>query len=203
MPKKIIRKTPALIIVSLVLLLFVFTFISATTQTADAGAWKTAVDPWVLQTAEENGQTEFLVFLSEQANLSAAADLSTKIEKGTFVYEQLSETAARTQPAVIAALEAQNVEYRPFWVANMIWVRGNAAIVQAMAERDDVSHIYANPTVKADLPTQEEYIEQMQAIEWNILLVNADDVWGEGITGQGAVIGGQDTGYDWDHPASA
>lgn len=201
MPKKIIRKTPALIIVSLVLLLFVFTFISATTQTADAGAWKTAVDPWVLQTAEENGQTEFLVFLSEQANLSAAADLSTKIEKGTFVYEQLSETAARTQPAVIAALEAQNVEYRPFWVANMIWVRGNAAIVQAMAERDDVSHIYANPTVKADLPTQEEYIEQMQAIEWNILLVNADDVWGEGITGQGAVIGGQDTGYDWDHPA--
>ena len=39
------------------------------------------------------------------------------------------------------------------------------------------------------------------AIEWNILKVNADDVWALGFTGQGVVIGGQDTGYDWDHPA--
>ena len=40
-----------------------------------------------------------------------------------------------------------------------------------------------------------------QAVEWNILKVNADDVWAAGYTGQGAVVGGQDTGYDWDHPA--
>ncbi len=26
-------------------------------------------------------------------------------------------------------------------------------------------------------------------------------MWAAGYTGQGAVIGGQDTGYDWDHPA--
>jgi subtilisin family serine protease len=39
------------------------------------------------------------------------------------------------------------------------------------------------------------------AIEWNILKVNADDVWAAGVTGEGAVIAGADTGYDWDHPA--
>jgi subtilisin family serine protease len=32
-------------------------------------------------------------------------------------------------------------------------------------------------------------------------LINAPDVWGEGINGEGVVIGGQDTGYDWQHPA--
>lgn len=195
------RKLTTLSIVSLTVLLVAFTFISAQTRTADAVAWQVDVDPWVLQTADANGQTEFLVFLTEQADLSGADSLTTKVEKGIYVYERLTETAARTQPAVTAALDSFGVEYRPFWVANMIWVRGDMAVIQAMAQRDDVSHIYANPTVKADLPTAEEYIDQMQAIEWNILMVNADDVWGEGFTGQGAVIGGQDTGYDWDHPA--
>jgi subtilisin family serine protease len=31
--------------------------------------------------------------------------------------------------------------------------------------------------------------------------INADDVWAAGYEGQGVVIGGQDTGYDWSHPA--
>lgn len=38
-------------------------------------------------------------------------------------------------------------------------------------------------------------------MEWNLQLVGADQVWALGATGQGVVIGGQDTGYDWDHPA--
>ena len=39
------------------------------------------------------------------------------------------------------------------------------------------------------------------AIEWNITKVNAPTVWAAGFTGQGAVVAGQDTGYQWDHPA--
>ena len=39
------------------------------------------------------------------------------------------------------------------------------------------------------------------AIEWNITKVNAPSVWAAGYTGQGAVVAGQDTGYQWDHPA--
>jgi uncharacterized repeat protein (TIGR01451 family) len=38
-------------------------------------------------------------------------------------------------------------------------------------------------------------------LEWNIDLVNAEQVWARGFTGQGVVIGGQDTGYEWFHPA--
>ena len=40
-----------------------------------------------------------------------------------------------------------------------------------------------------------------QGVEWNIIKVKAPDVWAMGFTGQGVVIGGQDTGYQWDHPA--
>jgi subtilisin family serine protease len=38
-------------------------------------------------------------------------------------------------------------------------------------------------------------------IEWNISQVNAPAVWALGYTGQGAIVAGADTGYDWDHPA--
>jgi serine protease AprX len=38
-------------------------------------------------------------------------------------------------------------------------------------------------------------------IQWNIEKVAAPFVWAEGYTGEGVVIGGQDTGYEWGHPA--
>ena len=41
----------------------------------------------------------------------------------------------------------------------------------------------------------------VDGVEENLIRVNADDVWALGYTGQGIVVGGQDTGYDWDHPA--
>ena len=167
---------------------------------ASAAPWQTKVDSWVLETAQA-GDTEFIVFLAEQADLSAADSLAGKLAKGEFVYRTLSETAARTQSPVIAVLEDLGVEYRAYWVANFVWVRGSEAIVQAMAERADVAHIYANPAVRMELPVESGSAAAPSVIEPNIAWVNADDVWAAGFNGAGVVIGGQDTGYDWDHPA--
>jgi serine protease AprX len=168
-----------------------------------APAWQSKVDAWVTATAA-SGDTEFLIYLSEQADLSAAAALPTKLEKGQYVYEALTRVAQHTQAPVIAALQASGAEYRLYWVANMIWALGDEQLVQALAARPDVAHLYANPQVQLAEPVSDPAADSMQApqaVEWNILKVNADDVWAAGYTGQGAVIGGQDTGYDWDHPA--
>ncbi len=200
------RKSPKATILFILLVLLLSSASTAPgviTTAAQEALWQSKVDPWVLETGT-TGQTEFLVYLIEQADLSGAAALKTKLEKGSYVFEQLTAVADRTQPAVTAALKAQGVQYRPYWVANMIWVRGGLEVVQAMSERADVAHIYANPTVIADVPEPDPAKDSPaspEAIEWNILKVNADDVWAAGFTGQGAVIGGADTGYDWDHPA--
>ncbi len=37
--------------------------------------------------------------------------------------------------------------------------------------------------------------------QWNIVKIRAPDVWALGYTGQGAVVGSQDTGFQWNHPA--
>ena len=190
-------------------LLIVIIILSVLPHRVEASAWQAKVDPWVLDTSAQ-GDTEFLIFLTEQADVSGAARLATKLEKGKLVLEQLNEVAQRTQPAVIAALKKFGTEYRAFRVANLIWARGSRQVIQAVAERADVARIYANPQVQLDLPatpaftvenTQPDQTAGLQAIEWNITKVNAPQVWAAGFTGQGAVIAGQDTGYDWDHPA--
>jgi serine protease AprX len=196
------KKVAGLLIIFLVILLNAIGIANRPTA-ALADTWQSKVDPWVLETAAAHGQTEFLVFLAEQADLSGAAALPTKLEKGQYVYETLTEVANRTQPPVRAALDSLGVQYEPYWVANMFWVRGDMNVVQTMAERSDVAHVYANPTVHVSevYPAEEIPSEHPESVEWNIVKVNADDVWALGYTGQGAVIAGQDTGYDWDHPA--
>ncbi len=188
---------------SIFVLIALMTVSFSAAPAASASPWQAKVDPWVLTTGAQ-GETEFLVYLTEQADLSGADSLATKLEKGAYVYQRLTEVAGRTQPAVMAALKNQGVAYKPYWIANLIWVRGSLETVQTLAQRNNVAHIYANPKVKVDLPSPDPTSElpaSPNAIEWNILKVNADDVWAAGYTGQGAVIGGQDTGYDWEHLA--
>ena len=191
---------------SLITLLVLLTIVSSSLALAAQeapDAWRAKVDPWVLDTASE-GETEFIVFLAQQANVSGAEALKSKVEKGRFVFEALTQTADATQGPVLKALQAAGVEYRPYWITNMIWVRGGMSAVEAMARRSDVAHVYANPTVHVDEPVSKgdsAAPASPSAIEWNITKVNAPSVWAAGYTGQGAVVAGQDTGYQWDHPA--
>jgi serine protease AprX len=171
---------------------------------ASAVSWTNKVDPWVLNSASL-GDSEFLVYLASQADLSGVATLSTRSEKGWYVYRSLTSIAEKTQPPLVAELKRLGVAYRPYWVANMIWVRGSLSTVQQLALRSDVAHLYANPSVVNDIPATSGITTAQnsapQGVEWNINWVNAPQVWALGDTGQGIVLGGQDTGYDWDHPA--
>jgi len=60
------------------------------------------IDPWIVERLAEKGESEFLVFLGEQADLSGAAVLKTKAEKGRFVFDRLTAVAQRTQADVVA-----------------------------------------------------------------------------------------------------
>ncbi len=164
------------------------------------------VDPWVLDqlVLSPSGESEFLIVLAEQADLSGAAALSTKLAKGRFVVEQLRETAARTQAPLLDELARAGVVHRPFWIANFVWAKGDAAALASIAARPDVASIAANPRVAEAGPFAGDAPASSfapAAVEWNITKVNAPQVWALGYTGQGAVVAGQDTGYDWSHPA--
>ncbi|MDT8307836.1 MAG: S8 family serine peptidase, partial [Anaerolineae bacterium] len=164
-------------------------------------AWHAQVDRWILDTLADEGEAEFLVFLTSQADLSGAAAIRDKRARGAYVVEQLKTTAGRTQPAVSAALDRLGVAYRPYWIANVIWVRGPASAVEQLAQRGDVARLYANPRLQIDLPAPERSALSPQVVEPSLSHIEAPAVWAMGITGAGVVVAGQDTGYQWDHPA--
>jgi len=170
-------------------------------------AWTAKTDPALLAATADGATAEFLVVLEAQADLSGAARLGDKTARGRHVYETLTAVAARTQAPLRALLDAHGAPYRAYWVTNMLWVRGDRALVQTLAARPDVTYVYANTPRRVDLP-QPSAVAPRSAddsaavdVEWNVAFVGAPEVWAAGFTGQGVVIGGQDTGYDWQHEA--
>ncbi|HTP09218.1 MAG TPA: S8 family serine peptidase [Anaerolineae bacterium] len=163
------------------------------------------IDRWVIDRTADNQQAEFLVVLADRADLSGADRLTTKAAKGRYVYETLFTHAQVTQRPIIAWLQQHDVEYRSFYIVNAIWVKADRETALALAARSDVARLDGNPQIYNDLVQPEKSIgpqpERVASIEPGIQYVNAPQVWDLGFTGQGIVIGGQDTGYLWNHPA--
>lgn len=188
--------------VSGLVLLFMAT--SAAAASAPSPAVLQKIAPWVLQKTEAGQAAEFLLVLGDQADLTPAAALETKAEKGRFVYETLFKRAQETQAPLLADLRARGVEHRSYYIVNMIWVKGDRALALDMAARGDVARIDGNPVIHNVLPRaqdQSERISSPNAPGANISYVRAPEVWALSITGSGVVVGGQDTGVDWNHPA--
>ena len=197
------HQLPRVALFALTLLASFIVVAHASTARASS-VWTAKVDDSLLRATADGATAEFLIVLDAQAALDGANDLRDKTERGRYVYETLTALAARTQAPLRALLDARGATYRSYWISNMIWARGDRDLVQLMAARPDVSHVYANEWRRVQLPkpsTPPIGPRALEMIQWNVSLANAPSVWAEGYFGQGAVIGGQDTGYDWDHPA--
>jgi len=162
------------------------------------------IAPRVVTETQNGGTTEALVVLAEQADLSPAANLQTKVEKGRFVVDALREVANRTQPPILRMLEARGVPHQSFYIVNMIKITGGRSVMEDLAARSDVASIDANPYVKNPLPHAGFGIPSSNVpptIEWNVQRVKAPDVCALGFRGEGLVVAGNDTGTQWDHPS--
>jgi serine protease AprX len=163
--------------------------------------WRSKVDAGVLLKSA-TAETEFLVWLGEQADLSDATRFTDREARISHVHARLNAVAQRTQRPLIEALERAGAEYRSYWVANMIWVRGGSALLESLARSDGVAGVYANTPYTVPLPEDEARVAKTSAgIEWNVLKIDAPDVWALGYHGEGVVVADADTGVDWDHPA--
>jgi serine protease AprX len=165
------------------------------------------IAPWVLEQTANGKQAEFLIVLADQADLRGAETLTTKDEKGRYVRAVLWDKAQATQGPLLQWLSEHKVEHRSFYVVNLIWVKGNLDLAQAMAARPDVLRVEGNPLIHNNIPDPlpADKITSQPAtpdtVEPGITYVHAPLVWALGYTGQGIVVGGADTGYRWTHQA--
>ncbi len=199
-------KLRVLIVLILVALMFASAHSSASGLQQAGRLTSSKIAPWVLEHTADGKEAEFLVVLADQADLSAAEKLQTKEEKGWYVYKTLYEKAQLTQQTILDWLKANSVEHRSYYIVNMIWVKGKIEVAQALAARADVARVEGNPVIHNDLPDPSLPPEKGQpaapaAISSGVSYSRAPEVWAIGYNGQGIVVGGADTGYQWDHPA--
>jgi serine protease AprX len=165
------------------------------------------IAPWVIEHTASGQQAEFFVVLSKQAELSAAATLTTKSEKGRYVYDALRNKSETTQQPMLQWLRERGIEHRSFYIVNAILVKGSREIAEALAARPDVVRIEGNPHIQNSLPEPAALVggssplHRPETIEPNITYTHAPDVWALGFRGQGITIGGADTGQRWTHNA--
>ena len=69
------------------------------------------IAPWVMEHTANGQEAEFFVVLADQADLSAADTLSTKAEKGRFVYQTLQSKAQTTQDSILQWLRDRAIEH--------------------------------------------------------------------------------------------
>src|SRR6266536_6222706 len=162
------------------------------------------IAPWVTEHTANGQQAEFFVVLADQANLSPAAALPTKAQKGRFVHDALLNKAQTTQAPILQWLAERGIEHGSFYIVNAILVKGSREIAEALASRPDVARVEGNPVIQNPLPEALEGPVQPEApvaIEPGINYTHAPDVWALGFTGQQIVVASADTGVRWTHNA--
>src|SRR5437667_6929240 len=165
------------------------------------------IAPWVVEHTAYGQQAEFFVVLADRADLSPAANLPTKTEKGRFVYQTLWDKAQNTQGPILQWLRERNIEHQSFYIVNSILVKGTREIAAALAARPDVARVEGNPHIHNDLP-QPGPVDELplqpgapKTIEPGIVYTHAPDVWALGFKGETIVVASADTGVRWTHNA--
>lgn len=163
------------------------------------------IDPVLRADAGQGGRVDALIVFGDQSRpaltpLDPRADYR---ERRRALVDALRARAGAQQADARAWLDARGIAYRPYWIVNVISVRLDANQIDALAQREDIARIAANRRITVRLPQSSTALSSTapQEIAWGVSKINAPDAWTAGYTGQGVVIGGQDTGYQWDHPA--
>lgn len=148
---------------------------------------------------------DVIIIFKSGANLSKARILPTKEAKGDFVYTTLQKQAD-IQRDVISLLQRDKIFFEPLWIVNALRVVADEQWLKNLEGHNEIIRIIPNTVfVTSPQPDLVQYkiLDELEvkATTWGINKINADSVWALGIMGQGVVVGGQDTGYDFDHPA--
>ncbi len=129
-----------------------------------------------------------------------AYEYKTKESRAKYVYQKLWNHALSTQKTAIDYLKNHHKEHQSFYIVNMVRAKLDSTDIKYLKALPEVMDIIPNGKMEMARPARENPAEK-RTTEWGLDMIKAPDVWALGYTGQGVVIGGQDTGYKWDHDA--
>jgi subtilisin family serine protease len=145
------------------------------------------------------------VILADQADVRAADSISERDARVRYVYETLTQHAGTTQADLRATFDRFGIDYRPYYLVNALEVDGGPLLRVYLELQPEVDRVIDSPRLRPlprRVPPGTGSYFAPDEPQWNITSIGADRVWADfGVTGQGIVVGGSDTGVQGDHPA--
>jgi subtilisin family serine protease len=160
------------------------------------------VEPQLLAQVDAEGASGYMIYFRQQPDLSPAFQMDWS-RRGRFVVRSLQAASERSQARVRAYLDAQGIDYAAFWIDNVIVVESSSRdTLNGLLSYSEVEALRARRTVGLIEPEEFDisHVAPM-AVEANISHVQADQVWDEGVTGEGIVVANIDTGVRYTHAA--
>ena len=164
----------------------------------------------VMGFAHPERKTKINIILKEQSDVTelmrSASVFPNKAVRREFVVNALKQQTEVSQQELMTLLDEMEQnglvsEIRPLWIVNSISCYADEAAIHEIEQRDDILMVY--PCEPLPLWDDEQAIPADRGdgreIAENLLKVNADQVWSQGYTGQGVLIGLIDTGARLDH----
>jgi serine protease AprX len=167
---------------------------------ANSQSWQ-KIDPSLNQIAQNHPQqeVEFLIILQSQEYNYHTDHIVGKVNKAAHVKYQLKNHKAPNAYTVNYLIQ-NNIPHQQYFLVDVIYTKCAALHMQKIAQIHEVKAIIENSV------SQINYVEERNSSpalregipEWGIKKIKADSVWLLGVKGKNVVIGGQDTGYDFD-----
>lgn len=167
-----------------------------------------------LANSENNDYVRGLILLRDQVDI-LGLDQQLYDEKATLEYraytviKALQDKANNTQGNLKSFLEARTEDrsvfsYQSYWIANMIMIEARPSVFYELMNSIEIAEMDLDALLELDRPTEsKELNEGTESVEPGLKIINADKLWSMGITGQGRIAMGHDTGVYPNHPALA
>lgn len=164
-----------------------------------------------LSEAGDNDMIPVMLMLEDKVDVYALnnefkSQKTSLKERPKILMRSLKEKAAETQPAIITFLENSGEPYsdlNQLWIANIIALKTTPALINDLANRQDVAYIYLDePAYSLQKPEKGSGMPKAEgAAEPGLEAIGAPALWAMGYTGHGRVAMTFDTGVWTDHPA--
>lgn len=163
------------------------------------------VDPAVLTQIQTQGSADILIIMKDSPQLKRAELIQDRTRRIRYVYNQLRNTAIRSQKFLLEKLQSEKAQFQAFHIVNAVAVTGaSTELLQKLQAFTNIQRIQLNPTFTVKpMPVDYSHVVDLNTkLPSNLNDINAGQVWAEfGTKGKGIVIAGHDSGYAWTHPA--
>lgn len=176
------------------------------------------VTPGLIDALEKSEKADFIpvnIRLSKQYDFDDLYDASRKLTdpeaRRAYVVSELKSFSKIQQEDLLSELESKKAkgrvkDIRPLWIGNLISCRVTPDVIRELSSRKDIARLDHNvrrqilsSQAVETMPVATQDKLRTPELAWNVSLVNADQVWDQGYSGEGIVVAVLDTGVNYHH----